>query len=289
MKSELKILLIVCLMLIAVVSKAQNISVEPVKDFLRGDTLHAKYGTVFTENDPYGRKTFAQWIVKDAELFHIELSKPVLFVAQFTVDYKGRNKKVRVLNKGNSAAAKLLTTAIEEAPRWMPFKQNGVSVPTEETLAIMLLPSKTPDGELRGATSIAPQYPEDGIVGFLNWVESRENDPDWRYSNANLLKKNLNLQVRFTIQINGEMTCVVEDEVNEKLKAAIHKLFAKCALWQPGIYVTRLCPYSFVLPIQIPAWNEKMEGETIERKSQNKKSQVQMDMEKRYQNRQQLQ
>jgi hypothetical protein len=192
-----------------------------------------------------------------------------------------------VIQKGNVNAAKLLATAIEEAPRWKPYRRDGVSVATDETIAIVLLPPKVPGGELRGGTSVAPLYPKDGIIGFLAWVETRIADQDWRYDHSSLLRKKLKLQVRFTVQINGELTCAVEGETTEKIKLAVNKLFAKCELWQPGIYVTRLCPYSFVIPVEIAAWNEKLEGEKIIRQSQQKKTQLQLEMERRYQDRQQ--
>lgn len=275
------------LILCPLFSFAQDIVVEPIKDYLRADSVHAKYGEIFSGNDPFGRKTFAQWIVKDAELFNIELDKPVLFVAQFTVDHKGRNKKVKVLQKGNVNAAKLLATAIEEAPRWKPYFRDGVPIATEETIAIVLLPPKSPGGDLRGGTSIAPIYPKDGIGGFLAWLDSKIKDSDWRYDHAALLRKKLKLQVRFTVGINGELSCEAEGEATANIKSAVAKLFEKCELWQPGIFVTRPCPYNFVIPIEIPAWNEKLEGEKIIRQSQQKKTQVQLELEKRYQERQQ--
>lgn len=282
-KLSLSLLLVLC----SLFSYAQDIAVEPIRSYLRADSIHAKFGEVFTENDPFGRKAFVQWIVKDAELIHIALDKPVLFVARFTVDYKGRNKNVKVLKKGNSTAARLLATAIEEAPRWTPYMRDGIAVPTDETIAFVLLPAKTPGGELRGGTSIAPLYPEDGIMGFLSWVELRSKDADWRYNYANLLKQKHRLQVRFTIEVTGDLTCDVEGESNEKLNAAIKKLFAKGERWQPGIYITRLCPFSFVLPIEIDAWNERQEGERISRQSQPKKTQLQLELEQRYRDRQQ--
>lgn len=265
---------------------AQEIAVEPNKGYFLDDTVHAKFGDVFTENDPFGRRTFLQSVIKSAGLTKLHIEKPEFFLVQLNVDTQGKSTKIKMLRTGNAQITKLLIAAIEKSPAWKPYKKDGTQVETVEQLAFVLLPPKVEGGEVRVASSVAPVYSKDGISGFISMVDAKVKDSNWRYANANVLKKRLRLRIKFTVHPSGTMTYEILNNSNEQLDKAIYKLFTKVEEWQPGIFVSRLCPYSFELPIDIAAWNERLEGEKINKQAPQKKTQFQLEMQRRYQDRQ---
>lgn len=266
---------------------AQDIVVEPNKSYLLADSVHAKFGDVYSEADPLGRKALVQWLGKQAKLDDMDIARPVLFVSQFTVDTLGRVRKIKVLQKGYPKAAKRLTDALELSAGWVPYAMNGMRMETEEQLALVLLPPRNPGGEVRLGATVAPLYPTEGIAGFIAWFDAKVKESDWRSEQAALLKKKLKLKLQFTILTNGKVICACLEGGNPKLEAAINKLLSKSEDWQPGLYFSRLCPYQLNFPIELAAWNERIEGEKINRREPPKKTQLQRELERRYQDRQQ--
>lgn len=241
---------------------AQDIQVIPQKEFLLADTLGARFGAEFTSKDPMGRRAFAQWLTANVDLSDIRLQDFAVTIFGFKVDENGKLKKIKILYKQHANLAEKLEKALEKSPAWIPMKENGKNVSSSEVFGIIFQQAK--DNTLKPAYFVSPQYPKDGVGGYMDHVDKILKDPDFRFQIKEYISRDQNLVFEFLIDKEGKLHAKVQNAVSEDFAAQIKRKLERSDKWIPGLYLTRVMPYSFSYSYQIKAWNEALEGEKIE-------------------------
>lgn len=243
---------------------AQDIQVVPAKDQILNDTICAKYGTEFSQKDPFGRRVFAQWLLSQMDTRNITLEEPVLIIVGFKVDESGKVKKVKQIFAQNSELADMVEKTIDRSAPWIPYVKNGKPTTTHELFGIVFQPAKAKGENLRPGYFIAPQYPKDGINGYIDLVDKKIKNADFRFDIKEYIKQDLNVQFTVNIDQEGKVKVKTDAQTDPDLAFLLKKKLEKSEKWIPGLYLTKPIGYAFQLSYVIPAWNEEKEGEKIQ-------------------------
>lgn len=243
---------------------AQDIQVVPSKDEISSDTVCAKFGKEISQKDPFGRRAFAQWIISQIDTKNFKLEEPALFIFSFKVDDMGEVKKVKRLTAQNEKLADLIERTIERSPVWTPYVSNGKARLTHEFFGIVFQPSKGDGESLRPGYFIAPQYPNDGVSGYMDLIDKKIKNSDFRFDIKEYIKRDLDVHFSIHIDQEGKVHAKIDPLIDVDLAGMLKRKLEKSDKWLPGLYLTKPVAYDFNLSILIPAWNEEKEGEKIE-------------------------
>lgn len=257
--------LLCCLALaVSFALNAQEIQVQVLKDQVSADTISATFGEEVSSKDPQGRRAFSQWVIQQLDSKRFLLEEPALFLFSFKVDEKGAVKKVQTKLAQNKKIGSEIERIIKLSPSWKPYAKCGVAQATLEYFGIVLQPSKGDGEALRLGFYIPPQYPKDGISGFIASIDKKLKDPDFRYEAQKQLTVDRTVQLELMIDREGKLSVFCNSETPVDLAQLIKKKVQKSEPWIPGLYLTKPAPYKFALSYTLSAWDESKEGEKVE-------------------------